>query len=96
MLKWKSETGANGTCYWVNLPNDIEVSLFKGKVNNSPYLYSFKSGTDTGMLCHWTEHITAENWEKAKEKAVKKTIKIITNYLTDLKYALEALNEIVD
>ena len=29
-------------------------------------------------------------------KAIKKTIKIITNYLTDLKYALEALNEIVD
>ena len=49
-LRWKSETGANGTCYWLNLPNDIEVSLFKGKVNNSPYLYSFKLGTDTGMF----------------------------------------------
>ena len=44
------------------------------------------------MLCYWTEHMTAENWEKAKEKAIKKTIKIITNYLTDLKYALEVLN----
>ena len=61
MLRWKNETGANGTCYWLNLPNDIEVFLFKGKVNNSPYLYSFKSGTDTGMHCHWTERMSAEN-----------------------------------
>ena len=43
MLKWESETGANGTCYWFNLPNDIEVSLFRGNGKNSPYLYSFKS-----------------------------------------------------
>lgn len=92
MLKWESETGANGTCYWFNLPNDIEVSLFRGNGKNSPYLYSFKSGTDSGMLCHWTEHMTAKNWEKAKEKTIKKTIKIITNYLTDLAYALEVLN----
>ena len=93
MLKWKSETGANGTCYWLDLSDDIEVSLFKGNGNNSPYLYNFRWEADSGMLCHWTEHMTAENWEKAKEKAIKKTTKIITNYLTDLAYALEALNE---
>ena len=45
------------------------------------------------MLCHWTERMSAEDWEKAKEKAIKKTVKIITNYLTDLVYALEAINE---
>ena len=89
MLKWKNETSANGTCYWVNLPNNIEVSLFKRYGNNAPYLYHLTWGSS----CHWTEHIIAENWEKAKEKAIKKTIKIITNYLTDLKYALEVLNE---
>ena len=92
MLKWKNETSVNGTCYWVNLPNNIEVSLFKSYRNNAPYLYHL---TWRGS-CYCTEHITAENWEKAKEKAIKKTIKIITNYLADLKYALEALNEIVD
>lgn len=91
MLKWKSETDANGTCYLLDLSNNIEVSLFKRYGNNAPYLYHLTWGS-----CYWTEHITAENWEKAKEKAVKKTIKVITNYLTDLKYALEALNEIVD
>ena len=92
MLEWKSEIGANGTCYWLNLPNDIEVSLFKGNGSNSSYLYSL-TRTDSRMICHWTDHMTAENWDRAKEKAVKKTIKIITNYLTDLAYALEALNE---
>ena len=89
MLKWKNEIGANGACHWLNLSNDIEVSLFKRYGNKAPYLYNFKWGSNR----HWTEHIMAENWEKAKEKAIKKTIKIITNYLTDLKYALEALNE---
>ena len=89
MLKWKNEIGANGACHWLNLSNDIEVSLFKRYGNKAPYLYNFKWGSD----CHWTEHIMAENWEKAKEKAIKKTIKIITNYLTDLKYALEVLDE---
>ena len=39
MLKWKNETSVNGTCYWVNLPNNIEVSLFKRYGNNAPYLY---------------------------------------------------------
>lgn len=92
MLKWKNEIGANGACHWLNLSNNIEVSLFKRYGNKAPYLYNFTWGSN----CHWTEHIIAENWEKAKEKAIKKTIKIITNYLTDLKYALEALNEIVD
>lgn len=97
MLKWKSETGANGTCYWLNLSDDIEVSLFKGNGSNSSYLYNFTWGADdTGVFCHWSEYMTAENWDKAKEKAIKKTTKIITNYLTDLVYALEALNEIVD
>ena len=88
MLKWKNETGANGTCYWFNLSNDIEVSLSRGNGKNSPYLYSFTWGD-----CHWSEYITAENWEKAKEKAIKKTTKIIINYLTDLAYALEVLDE---
>lgn len=92
MIKLVSETGANGTCYWLNLSDDIEVSLFKDNKDNSPYLYSFKWDADSGMLCRWTEHMTAENWEKAKEKAIKKTTKIITNYLTDLVYALEILN----
>lgn len=93
MLKWVSETGANGTCYWLNFSDDIEVSLFKDNRDNSPYLYNFRWEADSGMLCHWTEHMTAENWDKAKEKAVKKTTKIITKYLTDLAYTLEALNE---
>lgn len=94
MLEWKNETGANGTCYWLNLSDDIEVSLFRGKGSNSPYLYNFTWGADdTGVFCHWSEYMTAENWDKAKEKAIKKTTKIITNYLTDLAYALEALNE---
>lgn len=89
MLKWESEVSTNSTCYWLNLSNDIEVSLFKGYGNNTPYLYNFTWGED----CHWSEYITAENWEKAKEKAIKKTTKIIINYLTDLAYALEVLNE---
>ena len=94
MLEWKSETGANGICYWLNLSDDIEVSLFKGNGSNSPYLYNFTWGVDDiGVFCHWSEYMTAENWNKAKEKAIKKTTKIITNYLTDLAYALEALNE---
>lgn len=88
MLKWKNKIGANSTCYWLNLSNDIEVSLFKGYGNNVPYLYNFTWEKD----CHWSEYITAENWEKAKEKAIKKTTKIIINYLTDLAYALEELN----
>ena len=92
MLKWKNEIGANGACHWLNLSNDIEVSLFKRYGNKAPYLYNFRWEADSGMLCHWTEHMTAENWERAKEKAIRKTTKIITNYLTDLAYALEALN----
>lgn len=91
MLKWKSKKETNGTCYLLDLPHNIEVSLFKRYGNNAPYLYHLTWGS-----YHWTEHIIAENWEKAKEKAIKKTVKVITNYLTDLKYALEALNEIVD
>ena len=39
MIKWVSETDANGTCYWLNLSDDIEVSLFKDNKDNSPYLY---------------------------------------------------------
>ena len=93
MLEWKNETGANSTCYWLNLSNGIEVALYKGHGSTIPYLYNFTWETDdTGALCFWSEYITAENWDEAKEKAIKKTIKIITNYLTDLKYALEALN----
>ena len=87
MLKWKNKKEANGTCYLLDLSNNIEVSLFKRYGNNAPYLYHLTWGS-----YYWTEHITAENWEKAKEKAIKKTIKIITNYLTDLAYALEALD----
>lgn len=93
MIKWVSEIGSNGTCYWLNLSDNIEVSLFKDNKDNSPYLYNFRWEADSGMLCHWTEHMTAENLDKAKEKAIKKTTKIITNYLTDLVYVLEALNE---
>lgn len=92
MLEWKSETGANGTCYWLNLSDDIEVSLFKGNGSNSPYLYSFKSGTDTGMLCHWTEHMTAENWDEAKSKGVARTKKIISSYLNKLNRTMEELS----
>ena len=29
MIKWVSETGANGTGYWLNISDNIEVSLFK-------------------------------------------------------------------
>ena len=92
MLKWKNETGANGTCYWINLPNDIEVSLFRGNGNNSPYLYSFKSGTDTGMLCHWTEHMSAENWDEAKSKGIARTKRIISSYLSELNCTMEELS----
>ena len=91
MLEWISEIDANGTCCWLNLSDNIEVSLFKDNKNNSPYLYSL-TRTDSRMICHWTDHMTAENWEKAKEKAIRKTTKIITNYLADLAYILEALN----
>ena len=92
MIKWVSEIGSNGTCYWLNLSDNIEVSLFKDNKDNSPYLYNFRWEADSGMLCRWTEHMTAENLDKAKEKAIKKTTKIITNYLTDLAYVLETLN----
>ena len=92
MLKWKNEIGANGACHWLNLSNDIEVSLFKRYGNKAPSLYHFTWRSD----CHWTAHTMADHWENAKEKAIKKTIKIITNYLTDLKYALEVLNEELD
>ena len=92
MIKWVSETDANGTCYWLNLSDDIEVSLFKGNGSNSPYLYSFKSGTDTGMLCHWTEHMTAENWDEAKSKGVARTKKIISSYLNKLNRTMEELS----
>ena len=97
MLEWKSEIGAHSTCYWLNLSDDIEVYLFKRHGSNAPYLYNFTWGTDdTGVFCHWSEYITAKNWDEVKEKAIKKTTKIITNYLTDLVYTLEALNEIMD
>ena len=46
MLKWKNEIGANGACHWLNLSNDIEVSLFKRYGNKAPYLYNFKWGSD--------------------------------------------------
>lgn len=92
MIKWKSETGANGTCYWITLSDNIELSLFRKNINDSIYLYRFRWEADSGMDCHWTEHITAENLETAKEKAIKKTNKIINNYLTELKTALEILN----
>lgn len=92
MVKWKSEAGANGTCYWINLSDNIELSLFRKNINDSIYLYRFRWEADSGMYCSWTDHMTAENLDKAKEKAIKKTAKIITNYLTDLVYALEILN----
>ena len=92
MFKWKSETGANGTCYWFNLPNDIEVSLFRGNGKNSPYLYSFKCDADSGMLCRWTEHMTAENWDEAKSKGIAITKRIISSYLSELNCTMEELS----
>ena len=93
MLEWKNEKGTNNTCYWLNLSDNIEVSLFKRNGSNSPYLYNFTWGADdTGVFCHWSEYMAAENWDKAKEKAIKKANKIINNYLTELKAALEILN----
>ena len=91
MLEWKSETGANGTCYWLNLPNDIEVSLFKGNGSNSPYLYSL-TRTDSRMICHWTDHMTAENWDEAKSKGIARTKRIISSYLSELNCTMEELS----
>ena len=92
MTKWVSETDANGTCYWLNLSDNIEVSLFKDNKYNSPYLYSFKWDADSGMLCRWTEHMTAENWDEAKSKGIAKTKRIISSYLNELNCAMEELN----
>ena len=92
MIKWVSETGANGTCYWLNLSDNIEVSLFKDNKDNSPYLYNFRWEADSGMLCHWTEHMIAENWEKAKSKGIARTKRIISSYLNELNYAMEELS----
>lgn len=39
MVKWKSETGANGICYWINLSDNIELSIFRKNINDSVYLY---------------------------------------------------------
>ena len=92
MIKWVSETDANGTCYWLNLSDNIEVSLFKDNKYNSPYLYSFKWDADSGMLCRWTEHMTAENWDEAKSKGIARTKRIISSYLNELNCAMEELN----
>lgn len=92
MIKWKSETGANGTCYWINLSDNIELSIFRKNINDSVYLYRFRWEADSGMFCSWTEHMTAESLEIAKEKAVKKTNKIISRYLTELIDVLGVLN----
>lgn len=92
MTKWKSETGANGTCYWINLSDNIELSLFRKNINDSIYLYRFRWEADSGIYCSWTEHITVENLKTAKEKVIKKTNKIINRYLTELKNVLEVLN----
>lgn len=92
MIKWVSETGANGTCYWLNLSDNIEVSLFKDNKDNSPYLYNFRWEADSGMLCHWTEHMTAENWDEAKSKGITRTKRIISSYLNELNCAMEELN----
>ena len=37
MLKWKSKKETNGTCYLLDLSNNIEVSLFKRYGNNDHY-----------------------------------------------------------
>lgn len=92
MIKWVSETGANGTCYWLNLSDNIEVSLFKDNKDNSPYLYNFRQEADSGMLCHWTEHMTAENWDEAKSKGIAKTKRIINSYLSELNCTMEELS----
>ena len=92
MLEWISEIDANGTCYWLNLSDNIEVSLFKDNKNNSPYLYNFRWEADSGMLCHWTEHMTAENWDEAKSKEIARTKRIISSYLSELNCTMEELN----
>lgn len=92
MIEQKSEADANSTCYWINLSDNIELSLFRKNISDSIYLYRFRWEADSGMYCSWTEHMTAENLETAKEKAVKKTNKIINNYWTELKDVLEILN----
>lgn len=92
MIKWVSEIDANGTCYWLNISDNIEVSLFKDNKDNSPYLYSFKWDADSGMLCRWTEHMTAENWDEAKSKGIARTKRIISSYLNELNCAMEELS----
>lgn len=93
MLKWKNETGANSTCYWLNLSDDIEVSLFKGHGSNTPYLYNFTWGADdTGAFCHWTEHMSIENWDEAKSKGIAITKRIISSYLSELNCTMEELS----
>lgn len=92
MIKWVSEIDANGTCYWLNISDNIEVSLFKDNKDNSPYLYSFKWDADSGMLCRWTEHMTAENWDEAKSKGIARTKRIISSYLSELNCTMEELS----
>ena len=88
MLKWKNEIGANGACHWLNLSNNIEVSLFKKYGNKAPYLYNFTWGSN----CHWTEHMSAENLDEAKSKGIAITKRIISSYLSELNCAIEELN----
>lgn len=95
MAKWQSETGAYGTCYWLKMADNIEISLMKRNTGRSDlYQYSFKWGYDGGFLdCHWTENLTAESLIQAKAKATMRTRAIITNYIRELNEALEVFWE---
>jgi hypothetical protein len=90
------ESGANGTIAWINLGNQIEVSLMKrNSVRDDLYQYALRWGTGDSlapMNCYWKENLTAENWEEAKRKAITKTKKIISSYLNELNWAMEELN----
>ena len=44
------------------------------------------------MLCHWTEHMTAENWDEVKSKEIARTKRIISSYLSELNCTMEELS----
>ena len=97
MIKWKKESSANGTCHWVNLTDNIEVSLMRRNVGRQDlYQYSFKWDDGAFLNSHWTENLTAEDWTQAEAKAIMRTRAITANYIRELQDAMGAFWELRD
>lgn len=94
-MMWKSNNPNDGIIR-LQLGDQMELSLTKNQnVRDDLYLYSLRWGTGheyAPMDCHWKENLTANSWDEAKRKAIRRSKYIINSYIHELDWAMEVLN----